>query len=215
MVPLQPTKIIFDFDFCLFDTNSMRASLGPLFACFFTQYEFFSAFSIEDLVDRAWVTAPHDLVQQLALPADISATYLTFYRQLPVPPEAKLYPEVWEVLSWLRDQRFEMWLVTKGVESFQAAKVAHCGIAPFLTDILYVGPESVVKTKHEAMEGIITRYQLDPVNVWVVGDSSDELTAGQELGLTTVQTLRPGIKKLTATYYANDLHYLERLRPEA
>jgi len=204
-------KLILDLDFCLFDTDSMRRPLGPVFERFFSGHDFFSRLEMKGLIDQAWSTAPHDLVKRLEMPDALALTFLDFYRGLQVPAEAVLYADVQECLTALQARRAKMFLVSKGIESFQAAKVAHCDIGEFFAEVVYVGPDSARAIKREAMQDIFSRHRLNPADVWVVGDSKDELSAGQALDATTVQTLRPGIKRQPAHHHVTDLHELVKL----
>ena len=56
-------------------------------------------------------------------------------------------------------------------------------------------------------------HQLAPKDVLVVGDNPDsEIEAGNQLGITTVQILRPGvIRGNNAAYYIDELAELQML----
>jgi len=196
--------IIFDLDFCLFDTNSMRVGLGKRFKSFFERYPYyFSQSKSADLINQAWQTAPHELVENW--PSHIGAAFFKFYRELPVPPEAVLYPDTIAGLDALRSAEVTLFLVTKGLEGFQQRKVDHLRIRSFFEQVIVVGPDSVLSTKLEAMTGILLSHRLDPHTGMVVGDSGDELGAGRLLGLTTVQTVRPKVRQLEANHHIAEL----------
>ena len=63
------------------------------------------------------------------------------------------------------------------------------------------------KGKEGIFQQILETYQLAPADVLVVGDNPDsEIEAGNRLGLTTVQILRPGVPRAdNATLYIHSL----------
>ena len=205
--------IILDLDFCLFDTNSMRDALAEQFRDFFAVHEFFKRWSMKQLIDKAWATAPHNLVEELECPSEVAEAFLNFYRGLKVPQDVELYPDVSAALETLQRQETPLFLVTKGIEEFQRQKVEVLGIEYFFQDIVYVGPDSKIKTKKQAFEALAVGHQFSLCDTLVVGDSNDELTAGRKLGATTVQTRRPGIKRHDADHHVSDLHELLKLLP--
>jgi putative hydrolase of the HAD superfamily len=67
------------------------------------------------------------------------------------------------------------------------------------------------KGKQGLFKDILDNYSLAPAEVLVVGDSPDsEIEAGNRLGITTVQILRPGVPRAqTATFYIQSLTELK------
>jgi len=54
--------------------------------------------------------------------------------------------------------------------------------------------EARPKGKLQAFQAIMQAHRLTPPEVLVVGDNPDsEIAAGNRLGMTTIQTLRPGV----------------------
>jgi phosphoglycolate phosphatase-like HAD superfamily hydrolase len=112
-------------------------------------------------------------------------------------------------LSDLPGLRF---LVTSGFRRLQESKIAALGIAPLLAAI-YVDAidEPGRKGKEGIFRQILDDYALGRHEALVVGDSPDsEIEAGNRLGLTTVQILRPGVSRgNNATHH---IHGLTELR---
>jgi len=64
----------------------------------------------------------------------------------------------------------------------------------------------------QAFEAILQKHQLSPKEVLVVGDNPDsEIAAGNRLGMTTIQILRPGVPASpAATHHIHTLGELKR-----
>jgi FMN phosphatase YigB (HAD superfamily) len=116
-------------------------------------------------------------------------------------------------LAALREIRAKLFLVTSGFRRLQQSKVKALGIEHLLTELhIDAIDESGPKGKRHAFEAILRNHQLSPMEVLAVGDNPDsEIAAGNELGMTTVQILRPGVPPSTAaTYQIRSLHELKK-----
>ncbi len=108
----------------------------------------------------------------------------------------------------------KLFLVTSGFRRLQASKARALGIVPRFTGILIdaidAGP---TQGKRPLFETILKEHQLNPNEVLVVGDNPDsEIAAGNQLGITTIQILRPGVPPSSAaTHRVRDLHELKAL----
>lgn len=139
-----------------------------------------------------------------------SATW-TAYSQLQVTGPILGYEDI-NVLPELPVMRF---LVTTGFRLFQESKIRALGIGPLFVDILIDDVEAPEQQrgKQAHFADILDSYRLAPTEVMVVGDNAEsEIVAGNNLGLTTVQILRPGVPRGTnAGFYVEDLRELRRL----
>jgi putative hydrolase of the HAD superfamily len=101
------------------------------------------------------------------------------------------YPDLWEIDS-LPLERF---LVTSGFRRLQESKIAALGIEPLFSEVQVDAiDESPRHPKKDRFADIARRYGWKPGEVLIVGDNADsEIAAGNELGMPTVQTLRPGV----------------------
>ncbi len=201
-------SIIFDLDYCLFDTDSMRAGIGVLLLRYVRDCGGFAELSDEALIDFLWRTPPAEVVAHWRLLADQADGFFAFYRNLPVPVEAILYDDVVPSLETLRTQDIRLFLVTAGVSAFQWRKITHTGLAPYFTEILVVGPGESPLTKRAAMQQLINQYALCPHETLVIGDGAEELAAGRALGMCTVQTMRPGVSCRDANWHISSLSEL-------
>ena len=98
-------------------------------------------------------------------------------------------------LAALAELPVNLFLVTSGFRRLQESKVKALGIAHLFTGIhIDAIDEPGPKGKLQAFEEILKTHRLSPQEVLVVGDNPDsEIAAGNRLGMTTVQILRPGV----------------------
>jgi FMN phosphatase YigB (HAD superfamily) len=104
------------------------------------------------------------------------------------------------VLKHIPGKRF---LVTSGIPKMQQAKFDSLFEDGYFTDI-YVDDiyDENRLGKKKIFEKIALDYKLIPDLVWIVGDNPDsEITAGNELGMKTVQIIRPGIEQSDKASY--------------
>jgi len=115
------------------------------------------------------------------------------------------------ILSELQVQRF---LVTSGFRRLQESKIRALKLGPHFTAIHVDAIDEQDRLgKHGVFRKILREHRLSPSEVLVVGDSADsEIEAGNRLGMTTVQTLRPGVPPTSAaTLHIHSLADLKAL----
>lgn len=108
----------------------------------------------------------------------------------------------------------KLFLVTSGFRRLQESKIRALGITKLFTGIhIDAIDESGPKGKLCAFKAILLDHQLLPHEVLVVGDNPDsEIAAGNQLGMKTVQILRPDVPaSAAATYQIQNLRELRRL----
>ena len=98
-------------------------------------------------------------------------------------------------LAVLAELPVKLFLVTSGFRRLQESKVNALGIGHLFTGVhVDAIDEPGPKGKLEAFQEILKTHQLLPREVLVVGDNPDsEIAAGNRLGCTTIQILRPGV----------------------
>jgi HAD superfamily hydrolase (TIGR01509 family) len=107
----------------------------------------------------------------------------------------------------------KLFLVTSGFRRLQESKIKALGISPLFTEVhIDAIDEPHPKGKLQAFEAIMQRHKLTPQEVLVVGDNPDsEIAAGNRLGMTTIQILRPGVPASSAaTHQIRTLTELKR-----
>ena len=117
-------------------------------------------------------------------------------------------------LSALAELPVARFLVTSGFRRLQESKIRALGIAPLFKAIhVNAIDEEGRHGKQPIIEGILRDYKLQPAEVLIVGDSPDsELSVGRNLGICTVQTLRPGVPFSAAeAHHIHSLHELKEI----
>jgi putative hydrolase of the HAD superfamily len=106
----------------------------------------------------------------------------------------------------------KLYLVTSGFRRLQESKVKALGIAQLFTAIhIDAIEEPGPKGKDRAFKAILQAGGFTVEEVLVVGDNPDsEIAAGNRLGITTVQILRPGVSPSpSAKHRIRTLHDLK------
>ncbi len=98
-------------------------------------------------------------------------------------------------LTTLAEIPARLFLVTSGFRRLQESKIRALGIGHLFAEVhIDAIGEPQRKGKLQSFESILRRHQLSPNEVLVVGDNPDsEIAAGNRLGVTTIQILRPGV----------------------
>ena len=98
-------------------------------------------------------------------------------------------------LDVLKQLPAKLFLVTSGFRRLQESKVRALGIAPLFSEVhIDAIDESRPKGKLHAFKAILQAHGFSPNEVLVVGDNPDsEIAAGNQLGMITIQILRPGV----------------------
>jgi putative hydrolase of the HAD superfamily len=203
--------IIFDLDSCLAAANEVGEAL---FAPAFQAIRVANAGAItEDQLVAAFAECwrfPFDAVAQKYhfSPAMRAAGFAAF-GQIEVREPMRGYGD----LGVLAELPARLFLVTSGFRRLQESKVRALGIAPLFAQI-YIDAidEPQPKSKFQAFVEILSGHRLAPAEVLVVGDNPDsEIAAGNRLGLTTIQILRPGVSASgAATHRVTCLTELKR-----
>lgn len=211
-------SVIFDLDYCLCAGDEVGA----------TSYEHVFA-SIRRANDGALTEAAlaEAFAACMRFPFDAVAERFRFsdamYRaglrgfeaaEIEIPMQG--YPDL-HVLRALPGRHF---LVTTGFPLLQQSKITALGIRDCF-EAIHI--DSIVeqprRRKQAIFADIVRQYGLMASRVWVVGDNGEsEIAAGNQLGMITVQMLRPGVERCdTARHFVRDLVELQALieRPDA
>jgi putative hydrolase of the HAD superfamily len=117
-------------------------------------------------------------------------------------------------LDALPDLQVRLFLVTSGFRRLQDSKINALGIRKWFEAIYIDAIDEPHRTgKQGHFQTILQNSNLSPGEVLVVGDNPEsEIAAGIRLGMTTVQTLRPGVPRGdNAAYHIHSLHELKAL----
>ena len=115
-------------------------------------------------------------------------------------------------LATLQELPVQKFLVTSGFRHLQESKVSALGFAGWFAAIhVDAIDEPERRGKKAIFAGILAKHHLRPDEVWVVGDNADsEIAAGNELGIRTIQILRPGVPRSERA--AQHIHGLPELK---
>ncbi len=195
---------IFDLDFCLLDTPSMKPGLVPVLEKVLREGGCGDA-EVPILIDALWSMPLAEVVKKRGLSAPLASELKRVNENLPIPPETRLYEDVLPVFEELRRQEGLNFLVTKGLQGYQGRKLDHLGIRAYFARIDIVGEENLFGTKLDAIQHIMMEHDLDPSSVHIIGDGHEELTAAHTIGARSIQTLRPGVVRLPAHHHVRHL----------
>jgi putative hydrolase of the HAD superfamily len=141
-------------------------------------------------------------------PAMRSAGFVAF-SQIEVRQPMRGYGD----LSVLSEISARLFLVTSGFRRLQESKVKALGITELFTEVhIDAIDESGAKGKLQVFGTILQVHGFSCEEVLVVGDNPEsEIAAGNRLGMTTIQILRPGVAASTAaTHHIRTLVELKR-----
>jgi FMN phosphatase YigB (HAD superfamily) len=192
---LTIAAIIFDLDNCLAPANEA----GELFyqPAFDAIRQANNLHLSEPALDRAfadiwkhpldWVAATHNFSEEM-----LAAGWEKF-ANLEVIQPLQGYGDL-HILAELPVRRF---LVTSGFRRLQESKIRALRIAPCFEKVIVDAidePGRVGKYGH--FRQLLQDYALRPDEVIVVGDNAEsEIAAGNQLGMRTIQTVRPGVQR--------------------
>lgn len=192
-MPLMIKAMIFDLDSCLAAANEVG---DQLFAPAFQAIRKASQGAVsEETLSAAFADCwrfPFDFIADKHgfSPAMRSAGFAAF-SQVEVHQPMHGYGD----LAALAEIPAELFLVTSGFRRLQESKIKALGITHLFTEIhIDAIDESRPIGKLQAFEAIMQTHRLIPQEVLVVGDNPDsEIAAGNKLGITSIQILRPGV----------------------
>jgi len=200
------TAVIFDLDNCLAPADEVGKEL---YAPAFDAIRAANRGSVPaDMLDKAftdiWSHAFDWVVQRYRFtPEMFDAGWKQFVR-MEVEMPMKGYGDL-HLLASIRGEKF---LVTSGFRRLQESKIRALGIASIFREVHVDAIDEPGRVgKKGLFQDIVTRHGYGRDEVFIVGDHPDsEIAAGRELGLRTVQTLRPGVMRSEdAGFHVSDL----------
>ena len=198
--------VIFDFDNCLCPATAVgEAPFAPAFSAL---REANRGYLEESVLERAIADCWHTSFDAVAArygfsDAMIDAGNAAFGRVEAAPPLIG-YAD----LHVVRELPLRRFLVTTGFRRLQESKIRALGIESWFERVIVDAIDEAEHAGKQAIfETILMDENLSAENVLVVGDNPvSELAAGRNLGMVTVQTLRPGV-----TRWPGASHHIESL----
>lgn len=198
---------IFDLDMCILNTRVMPGgSIDPVLDILknSTLPE-----ETKQQVDAAlWTTALDDVLDSFAVPQDIAEPMREAHRLLEPPAGLETFGDE----NYVKDLPGKKYLVTSGYIRFQQGKMDQLGIADLFDEIVIdaLDVQNERKGKTVIFKEILENNEWAPEEVLVIGDNPhSEIAAAEELGIPTVQTLRPTVVKYdSATHHMHSFDEL-------
>ncbi len=169
-------------------------------------------FASQELADRAirdiWTYPIDEVSKKHHIPDQIIEDFLRNLES----ENYKLEISPFDDYKRLKEINAEKILVTTGIESLQRAKISELGIEGDFTDIYF---DKVTDDHRIYKKGIFNKIVQESKykrhQFWIIGDNGNaEIKAGRELGLKTIQRIKPDqIASEYADYAIHTFHELE------
>ena len=185
--------IFFDLDHTLWDFDSnARSTLVDVFAHFnlhekvqapfdefYKKYLFHNELlwgryqkgfiSAEELKwRRMWRTLLDFNIADEGLAKDMSARFMEI-----LPTKKDVFPHTREILTYLRDKRYTLHLITNGFEKTQWSKLRNSGLDEFFTHVITSEASNSMKPKKEIFEYAVAKAGADMANCIMIGDNQE------------------------------------------
>ncbi|MBL0729631.1 HAD family hydrolase [Piscinibacter sp. HJYY11] len=188
---------IFDLDNCICPADAAGVELfAPAFdAIRESNRGWLDAATLDRALHECWFTAFDLVAERYGFSVEMLNAGRAAFSALQITKPIAPYPDV-RLLSILPLRRF---LVTSGFTRLQKSKIRALGIESLFDAIFIDAIDSASHPGKQAIfESIRDSGQWAPCEMLVIGDNPlSELDAGRNLGMVTVQTLRPNVEKST------------------
>ncbi len=201
--------VIFDLDNTLFDTYS-QLGIKVLDKMIKRMKKAGLTEKQEKLLREKYITTGFRiLAKQLGLSDEIKHLGMDTYKETDLS-DIKPYDDV----SLIKDFKQKKVLVTSGTKEVQFNKVRILGMQDLFDEIL-IDESSNPENKQRIFSEIVEKYNLKPEEVMILGDNAEsEISAGNNLGMITVQMLRRDFLKGKADYYVKNLYEVKKILEE-
>jgi putative hydrolase of the HAD superfamily len=211
IICLMIKALIFDLDSCLAAADEAGEDLfAPAFqAIRLANHDEVSEEQLRAAFKDCWRFPFDSIAEKYGFSSAMRAAGFTAFRNIEVYQRLHGYGDLHE----LAQLPAKLILVTSGFRRLQESKVKALGIAHLFTAIhIDAIDEGKGAGKLPVFASILQEHAFQPDEVLVVGDNPDsELAAGNQLGMTTIQTLRTGVPPSSAaTHRIQTLSELKR-----
>jgi putative hydrolase of the HAD superfamily len=202
--------LIFDLDSCLAAADEAGENLfAPAFqAIRLANHGAVSEEQLRAAFKDCWRFPFDGIAEKYCFSPGMRAVGFAAFRNIEVRQTLHGYGDLHE----LAQLPAKLFLVTSGFRRLQESKVKALGITRLFTAILIDAiDEGECAGKLQLFRSILHEQGFQPDEVMVVGDNPDsEIAAGNRLGMTTIQTLRPGVPPSSAATHR--IHTLSELK---
>lgn len=187
--------IIFDLDSCLAAADEVGQQLyAPVFAAIRAANDgTVSEEALKLAFSDCWRVAFDAVADQYGFTPAMRAAGWQAFRNVEITTPMQGYDD----LAVVRELSVLRFLVTSGFRRLQESKIRALDFADWFAAIhVDAIDEPDRKGKLGIFKELLTTHRLRPDEVLVVGDNPEsEIEAGNELGMKTIQILRPGVPR--------------------
>jgi len=194
--------LILDLDNTIFKTNTINPkTFEPILEVIRSYYQSINKAELANQVIEELWSKPIDIVfEKYDIPKEVGSQVHNLLNETEYDLEIRTYPDY----EFLKRLKIDKILVTTGFEKLQLAKIESLKIKSDFTDIFIDDPlGNDRKYKIGIFREILNRSGKKAADFWIIGDSVDnEIIAGKELGMKTIQRLENRINKSQVSDYA-------------
>jgi putative hydrolase of the HAD superfamily len=128
-----------------------------------------------------------------------------------LPTKQALFPHTIEVLTYLKNRRYNLHLITNGFEKTQHHKMKTAGIDIFFNEVITSEGSNSLKPHPEIFEYALLKTSAEKTNSIMIGDTPEvDILGAREAGIDQVYVNHTGNKEpVDATYTVYSLKELE------
>jgi len=187
--------LIIDLDNTIFETKSINPQIfNPVMSYIEKYYQSINENSIaQKIISEFWTTPMDEVFDTYKTPEEIKQQVYIKLNEIDYNLDIATYND-YDILKKMPHKKI---LVTTGYKKLQLAKIKALKIGDDFKEVIIDDPLSKNrKYKLGIFKEILEKEKLRPKDIWVIGDSvENEIKAGKQLGMNTIQRLKPGTEK--------------------
>jgi len=203
----------------LFETNDLASKGVPDFIQFFERYTYHNhrlwdrytkGFIKQDELrwKRMWLTLLDFKLADESLSRSLG---IQFLEQL--PEQKSLFPYTIEILTYLKEKKYRMHLVTNGFEKVQHHKIQQANLAQFFEQVITSEASNSLKPNKEIFEYAMNKAGAIASESIMIGDNLDaDIQGGINAGMDTIFVNHLNVEPyITPTFVVYHLKELENI----
>ena len=225
--------IFFDLDHTLwdFDTNAkhtltdlyldfeLNTAISPDFNQFYTKYIYHNRIlwdryqkgyiTVDELKwKRMWRTLLEFKIGDEKLAKELSVRFLEL-----LPTKTELFPHTIEILTYLKEKKYSLHLITNGFEKTQWNKLRNSRMDHFFSQVITSEASNSVKPKKEIFEYALQKANAATTESIMIGDNLDaDIQGAINAGMDNIFVNHVNeIPKIQSTYTVTHLSQLEEI----
>lgn len=117
---------------------------------------------------RMWRTLLDFKIADEQLAKDLSSQFLHI-----LPTKKEVFPHTFEILTYLREKKYDLHMITNGFEKTQWSKLRNSGLDRFFTHVITSEGSNSLKPKKEIFEFALDKANATLRESIMIGDNSD------------------------------------------